>query len=363
LLDRGFTLEQSYHSLHYFCPPDENHDFGGYGPETYMRNHPDWYIPAMQCGVGGAWQTRVELPQVRRLVTERYLDYFRRNPELSVLAVWPDDLRISTPGQAATPADGYLVFWNEVADALAAEFPDKVLSICAYVELVRPPRQTRPRSNEHCWFCPMERNFQYPITHPRNSDWLEPLSKWVEVCAPWRVGVLEYYGWAVPFIPFREIMQADLRAYRELKVAGTYAWSGFTRDILGEEARWSLDFFALSQLLWNPDADLAPIEERWARGVFGSAAEDILTFHDLLKTAHHKEAASGLAGYMKGSGRNEWISLGLLRKLQKTLDGARKKASPEASARMDQLEKECAYGCTTQVCRTSEGRPAYMEVS
>jgi len=136
-------------------------------------------------------------------------------------------------------------------------------------------------------------------------------------------------------------------------VAGTYAWSGFTRDILGEEARWSLDFFALSQLLWNPEANLTPIEERWARGVFGSAAEDILAFYDLLKKAHQQEAAAGLAGYTMGYGRNEWISLDLLRKAQKVLGRARKNASPEASA----------HGCTTQVHRTSEGRPAYVEVS
>lgn len=73
LLDRGFDIEVSHHSIFYFCPLSEDVDFGNYGSSTYQQNHPDWFTNR---------QARIELPAVQEVIKERYFEYLRRNPEL-----------------------------------------------------------------------------------------------------------------------------------------------------------------------------------------------------------------------------------------------------------------------------------------
>ncbi len=362
LLDRGFTIEQSYHSLHYFCPPDENHDFGHHGPGTYRVNHPDWYLPAHEIG-RGTWQTRVELPEVRNIITERYLDYFQRNPELNILGLWPDDIPMNQPVPGDRPADGYLPFWNHVADELARAFPGKRVGTIAYFELLRPPARQRPRPNQHLWYCPLERNYQYPLDHDRNRHWIEPLQAWANLSPPGQVGVFEYYGWAVSFIPFRRIVQDDLRIYHDLGVGGIYGWSGFTRDILGRDSRLGIDLAVLSSLLWEPDAPVEQIEDAWIAGMYPGAEAPMHDFYGLLADRHAAEAEKGLAYYFDWIGNYQWIDLDLLHEAQAILAAARNTASDVALPRIDQLEIVCAKGATQSIKRVNDQPdPAYWSV-
>ncbi|MBI4025884.1 MAG: DUF4838 domain-containing protein [Verrucomicrobia bacterium] len=354
LLDRGFDLEVTHHSLHYFCPPDENHDFADWGPATYQRHHPDWYLPALECGPRGRWQTRVETPEVQEIVIRRYLDYVRRNPELKIVGLWPDDIPMNNPSRRLNPSDGYLQFWNRVANALGREFPDKRLGIIAYFELIKPPRKIRPASNTHCWYCPLERNFHYPLRDARNGFFRKPIKPWTRQLAPQQLGVFDYYGWSVPFIPYRAIMRDDLQLYRELGVGGVYAWSGFTHNLFGEDCRWALDFYCLAHLLWNPSHDLPGLEATWTTHVFGDAGPRVLDFLDFMRAAHRTEAKRGLAGYIfqDFAGDCRWISLNTLRQAQKLLAAARRKADcNRALRRIDRLEKLVAHGCTHKVER------------
>ncbi len=362
LLDRGFTIEQSYHSIHYFCPPDENFDFGHYGDASYRVHHPDWFLPAHEVGRGG-WQTRVELPAVRDLITERYLDYAKRNPELEIIGLWPDDIPMNSPVAGENPADGYLPFWNHVAAALGEEIPGKRLGIIAYFELIRPPRRERPAANQQCWFCPLERNYQYPIAHEQNRHWLAPLEAWSDLCAPGQLGIFEYWGWAVSLIPFRHQAREDFRRYRDLQVGGIYGWAGFTPDILGRESRLALDLYVIAHQMWNPDADVRKLEEEWVTGMYPGAADQMLAVVDTLAKAHREEAERGIAYYFDWIGSYRWISLETLRIVQPMLADARLQAESEAIARrIDRFELICAQGATDSVQRVStEPPPLYLE--
>ncbi len=350
LLDRGFDLEVTHHSLHYFCPPDENHDWGEYGPETYLRNHPDWYLPAYECGARGRWQTRVELPEVQRVVFSRYLDYLRRNPELKIVGLWPDDVPMNKPYKGLSHTDGYLKFWNKLSRWLAKEFPDRLLATIAYFELIAPPEKVVPAPNQHLWFCPISRNYMHSLSDRRNREFRAHLRAWIEKMPPGRVANFEYYGWCMPMIPHRENMRRDLPVYRDMGSGGMYAWAGFTHNILGQEYRWAIDLYVLSELLWNPAADVTAAEQTWARQIYGPAAEAVLDFYDLLKRAFLQERRQGL------SSSYQWVSVEVLRQAQERLARARERAaSAEAVRRIDLLEKWTAWGATNEVWR--EGPP------
>lgn len=347
LLDRGFDLEVTHHSIHYFCPPDENHDFGDYGSSTYERNHPDWFIPSYECGSRGRWQTRVELPAVRKVIIQRYLEYRARNPELKIVGLWPDDVPMNAPSRNLNPADGYLkTFWNRISAELARELPEKHLGTIAYFELIKPPKQVKPHPNQHCWFCPIERDMRYPLRDRRNRYFIPHLKGWVEKSAPHQIAVFEYYGWSHPFIPFHAMVRDDLRIYRDLKVGGLYGWSGFGYNALGLDYCWAMDLLVLSRLLWNPDANTDALKEDWARTVFGRAGGRVLDFYDYMKRVFGREARKGFVpGY-------EWLNLDVLHGAQRILASARKLASDaRATRRIDLLEKQAAWRCTDRTVR------------
>ncbi|HEY3416551.1 MAG TPA: DUF4838 domain-containing protein, partial [Armatimonadota bacterium] len=355
LLDRGFDLEVTHHSIHYFCPPDENHDFGEYGEETYQRHHPDWYLPSYEIGSRGRWQTRVELPEIRRVITRRFLEFAGRNPELKILGLWPDDIPMNAPIPGQAPADGYIDFWNEIAGALAVDFPDKLLSGIAYFELIEPPKVNKPASNMHCWFCPIGRTFMYPLTNEQNKKNIGYMRGWIDAMPPNRVGSFEYYGWTFPYLPLREYMRDELRLYREMGLGGIYGWSGFGLNIMGREYRYALDLFALSRFLWNPDAELRPLEEQWASAVYAGSAPEVLDFYDLMRTEQRAEREQGLYSSF------EWINLDLVHRGQAILARARSKAAtPEITRRVDFLEKHLCHGATAEVWR--EGPPTRFGV-
>ncbi|MBU4212327.1 MAG: DUF4838 domain-containing protein [Verrucomicrobia bacterium] len=351
LLDRGFDIEVTHHSLHYFCPPDENHDFGDFGPATYLRNHPDWYLPGLECGARGRWQTRVELPAVQKIIVERFLQYLDRNPELKICGLWPDDIPINRPYRGLSHTDGYMKFWNRAADALAASFPDKLLAIIGYFELSPPPRTVTPRRNIHCWYCPIARNLMYPVAHPRNERFLKWLKGWIKAMPPHQTASFEYYGWQMELTPLRFMMQKDLPLYHDLGLGGIYGWSAFGNSLLGEDMRWAVDLFFLAHQLWDTKADPRKLEAMWAEGVFGRAAPEILDFYAFLARTHAREIKNGLAPIY------QWIAFDVVHKAQAILAAARKRAeTPAIRRRVDLLEKVLLRGSAEVIWREGKAR-------
>lgn len=351
MLDRGFDLEVTHHSIQYFCPPDANHDFGDYGPSTYIQNHPDWHIPGLECTGRGTWQTAVEKPAVQKIIIERFLGYLDRNPELKICGLWPADIPINRPYRNLSHTDGYLTFWNRVADALAGTFPDKLLGIIAYFDLTTPPQKIKPRNNLHCWFCPISRNLAYPINDPHNRKFLAWQKGWIETMPPYHVANFEYYGWQMPMKPNRLSMAEDLPVYRDLKLGGIYGWCGFVNNLMGSDYRWAIDMHALAHLLWDPSVDIHRLDEIWAKGVFGSAGSDVLEFHEFLRKAYARETRKGLAP------NYEWVAMSVLHRAQQILARAHRKVdSPMRKRRLAYLEKVLCRGCTEEVRRTGDAR-------
>jgi hypothetical protein len=344
LLDRGFRLEVTHHSMLYFFPSDENCNFGNYDSSTYKENHSEWYIPS---GLyGGGYQVRVELPEVREIIKERVLDYFRRNPELETVGLWPGDSAMNRLNPDLSFTDGYLEFWNDMSDAVKQEFPDKKLCMLSYFEITPPPEKVSANKNLHNWFCRHDDNYFYPITDERNQKYLDMLEGWTKKMNPSQIACFHYYGWMPIFTPFTENMKLDLNVYKEMKLAGVYGWSGFTYNIMGNDFRWARDLYVFAHLLWEPEQAVEPLEQKWAKGIFANSASEILEFFNTLKQVHRKESKKGLLG------REPWISLDLLHDLQKILARARDKAEKtEILYRIDLLEQVAAAGCTARVQR------------
>lgn len=337
MLDRGMKLEVCHHSIGYFFPADALHDYGNYGESTYSASHPEWFTRN---------QARIELPEVRKIITERFLEYVKNNPELKMIGVWPGDSAMPPPEEGMTVADGYLDFWNRIAAELEKEFPDKYLSIIAYLDLLEAPVKLKGAKNTQIWFCPIRTNYHFSmLDHPESREFLEQLGAWVKSMPENRVNIFDYFGWQPPFIPYARNVSKTLRRYRELGAGGAYGWVGFTYNLMGIEYRWAKELYAYTELLWDPDADVDLLLKKWAEGVFGPAAEKIVEFYNMVEEEHNKLVAEMIPSAMKN-----WITLPLLYKMQKILAEAREYTKdPSQLRRIDLLELVAVNSVTDKV--------------
>ena len=234
---------------------------------------------------------------------------------------------------------------------MAKSFPDKLCGIIGYFDLTPPPEKVKPRDNLHCWYCPIARNLNYPIEHPRNADFLKWLKGWIKAMPPYRVGSFEYYGWQMEMTPLRHSMKRDLPLYRDLKLGGIYGWSAFGNNLLGDDKRWAIDMVVLAKLMWDTGASVRQVEEAWARNVFGAAGGEVLAFYDYLGKVHAREVKNGLAPVY------QWIAFPVVHKAQAILAAARKKAAtPAIRRRVDLLEKVLLRGSAEELWRESDAR-------
>lgn len=340
LLDRGFTIELSHHSCDYFCPRDVCRDYGNWGDETYYLKHPDWYE---------RFQIHIEREDVQRIMFTRLLTFAERNPELEILSLWPGDSKMEPIYPGMTVTDSYLTFWNRAARELGRAFPGKRLSICAYLDLLDAPVNVAPEQNLHIWFCPISSNYMYPLMNGRNRKFAEKLEKWCLAFTPGNIATFEYYGWQPILTPFTKKMRKDLAYYRTLKLAGTYAWCGFTYNLMGQDFRWARDLHIMADLLWNADVSVEDSGHRWAEAVYGKAAGGIDVFYHLIQKRFEVEQTRELVGFMRAP---QWIPLDTLHEGQKILAEARTRAEDGyARKRIDMLEALICNGANSKIWR------------
>lgn len=338
LLDRGFTLEVAHHSIGYFCPKTKEEDFGNYGPESYLANHPEWYEDN---------QVHIENPEVQKLLTTRLIDYARRNPELKMIGLWPGDSGMACPYPGMNQADGYLKFWNPIAEALAVEFPEKKLSILSYLDLLNPPVKFDGNPNLNVWWCPIRHNYMYPITDEQhNPGYVGKLQGWIQKMPALSVNSFEYYGWKPIFTPFIHKMQSDLSTYSMLGLGGIYGWCGFTYNLMGNNYRWAREMYVLSCLQWDVKADVEVLAVKWAHAVFGEAAPEVIRFYGVLQKRHAEECVNGM------DDSDNWIDFDLLMKLLKIIERIKKKSVSEfAMKRIRLLGQLAANGAVAELRR------------
>ena len=344
MLDRGMKLEVCHHSIGYFFPADEAHDYGNYGDSTYYATHPEWFQSN---------QARIEIPEVREIITKRFLDYVRNNPELKMIGVWPGDSEMPAPEEGLTVADGYLDFWNKIAAELEKEFPDKYLSIIAYLDLLDAPAKRKGAKNTQIWFCPIRTNYHFSmLDRPESRHFLEQLDGWVKSMPEARVNVFDYFGWQPPFSPYARNVGRTLRRYRELKAGGAYGWVGFTYNLMGEDYRWAKELYTYTEQLWDPDADVDMLLEKWALGVFGEdAGKKIVEFYQEIEEEHNKVVARTVPDAMK-----PWITLPLLHKMQAKLAEARSLTNdPAVLRRIELLELVAVNSVTDRIVPEAKG--------
>ncbi len=299
---------QSYHPQGYHesaSPVEEEHlfnraaadrrqEFGHmyqYAITQETRNaHPEWFTkthnprygsqpsPSTAIGFGGP---NVGICLSHAAVRDHFIEFFRKrfleNPNFEVASIVPDDFSLGDRcdcescqrlmeigGPATYPEDGprsasdlQIDFVNAVARGLEKEFPDRKLITLAYLDYLDPPKQTQVHPNVIVMIAPL-----------RNADELDPALE--KIVKDWRkMGAkhLYWYSYLLSRPPVPHLMQQWVKNYKRWGVEGLYFETTTGIPAINGMNRW-----LSSQLMWNPDADLDELVNKFCIQLFGSEA-------------------------------------------------------------------------------------------
>jgi hypothetical protein len=179
-------------------------------------------------------------------------------------------------------------------NAVAAAFPNKIISTLAYQYTRKPPLITKPAKNVNIMFCSIECGRHLPIEDdPDAAQFRNDFEGWCKLTdniIVWDY-VVQFSNYVSPF-PNLHVLQPNIQYFYEHGVrhmfeqASGNVWSD----------NMALKSYLIAALLWNPYVDVDSLTEKYALLQYGNAAEDMLTyFADLEQQV--KQSGAGLDIY------------------------------------------------------------------
>lgn len=268
------------------------HTFGKLLPvEEYFDAHPEYYSEVNDKRLRDATQLCLSNPDVLKIVTEKVLGIFRREPEADAVSVSQDDWfnyctceKCRAVDEAEGGPSGSMIrFVNAVAEAVDREFPGKIVETIAYQYTRRAPKMTKPRANVMVMYCPMEIDVARPIyegTDKQTVACREEIDEWFKVTDRMFIATYDtnFTDTLSPF-PNVEPLLKNLKYYADRGVYSVYA--------MAMNNGWHAEFaelknYLVTRWMWNPNRDMNAEIDRFMKGYYGAAAPIVRKYYDAL---------------------------------------------------------------------------------
>ena len=271
-------------------------------PEKFFKDHPEYFAEVQGRRQEKDSQLCLTNPDVLAIATSNVLAEIRREPDRTFFGVSQNDnMRYCTCARCKAVDDeegshaGTVVrFVNAIADAVAAEFPDKVIETLAYQYTRKPPKKTRLRPNVMPCLCTIECDFANPIatgTDPQNVSFRADIAGWKaqtdqlfiwDYTTNFRHFLLEF--------PDFGVLQANVRFFRDhgAKAVFEQGCGNGPHAAFAELKAW-----LLAKWLWNPDLPAEPLLSRFFTGYYGKAAPFVRRYFDALVARQRTHSGPG----------------------------------------------------------------------
>lgn len=259
-------------------------------PDKYFDQHPEYFSL-----IGGKRQRiRSQLcltnPDVLELGIECVRQWMREHPEATVFSVSQNDWHgwcECDKCQAVSKREGseigpILEYVNQIADAVKAEFPDKIIDTLSYSYSQAPPKTIRPRPNVVVRLCSIRCCFAHPLAtcdFEQSQKFRDDIAGWMKMCD--RLWVWDYvtcFGhYIVPF-PNIHAIKPNIQFFVQHHVKGIFE-EGNYHSPGGYMAE--LRDYLMAKLLWNPDLDDKKLMKEFLEAYYGGAAPAMQRYVDL----------------------------------------------------------------------------------
>jgi hypothetical protein len=260
-------------------------------PQKYFATHPEYFSLVGGKRQDGYAQLCSTHPDVIRLCTDGILAAMRDQPDAFVFSVSQNDTDrhcecercqelARSEGSQMAPV---LALVNQVADAVAREFPDKAIETLAYQWTRTPPRNLRPRPNVIIRLCSIECCFAHPLEgcdSPENRAFVADLRGWSRVSSRLWVWdyVTDFAHYLMPF-PNQRVRDDNIRLFMANHVTGVFEQD--TYNTPGSELA-PLGAYLTAKFLWDPDYPEDRALEDFLEAYYGPAASAVREYLTLL---------------------------------------------------------------------------------
>ena len=266
-------------------------------PAKYFADHPEYFSEVDGKRIGEGGQLCCTNDDVAKIATDEVLKALREHPEASIISVSQNDNNknfCQCPRCAAlnekegSPAGQVLFLVNRVAEAVAKEFPDRVVGTLAYEWSLKPPKTIKPRDNVSVRLCTIRCSFSEPLeTQPKNRYFRRILEGWGAICS--RVSIWDYTCYFSYYLlpwPNYRVMDDNIRYFVKNNVRSITAQNNWNSHGAGMAG---LKGYLLARFLWDPEYGEAKATTEFLEGVYGPAAPHIQAYLDLLADKVEKE--------------------------------------------------------------------------
>jgi len=231
-------------------------------------------------------------PDVLKLAISNVKQWITEHPEAMIYSVSQNDngvicqcdqCKAIENRYGGTHSGLYLWFVNQVAEAIEAEHPDKLIDTLAYQFTEAPPSGIVPRKNVRIRLCPIAVCEAHPYEHcsdPATVAFVKNLQGWAKITDTlyiWHYNT-DFAHYLLPFPDFAQFPDS-IRLYKRSGVRGIF----FEGDASVGGSDAELRSYVMAHLLWNSHLDANALIDDWMQGVYGPAAKPMRQWFDLLQ--------------------------------------------------------------------------------
>lgn len=316
------------------------HTFDELVPVKLFETHPEYFPLIKGQRTGGYVQRCLSNPDVLKLSIERVRRWIERRPDAMIYSVsqndtgkWCecDECKRITDQYGGRHSGLYLWFVNQVAEAIEADHPDKLIDTLAYQFTEAPPTGIVPRKNVRVRLCPIACCEAHPYescTAQPNVAFMRHLRKWGQLTDTlyiWHYNT-NFANYLMPFPDFDEF-PAEVRLYQRSGVKGIFFQGAYAPGGGGSDSE--LRAYVMAKLLWDPKLDSDALVNEWMAGVYGAAAKPMRAWFDLL---HEKVREPDKHFFIYDPPTAHYLSDEVLGAGDKLFDEAAVLAAPDAVA-------------------------------
>ena len=276
----------------FYAPPGNCHTMPAlFPPQKVFKKHPEWI--AMKNGkrvlhkkiqhTGHCLSSKSILEEAINITRKTFKNY----PQARYISFSEGDGSGSCtcpPCAALVQKHGgresalWLNFINQIADAVKAEFPDKMIGTLAYTHTAAPPENMKARDNVLIWLCAWSIWRGYPYDDPRNDkgvQFMKTLEKWTKICK--NVHVWDYMTVYSNFYCPIPDLRRNVDSLRAFKKAGANGVLEQGLNIPPWEFGAPFKFWLYARAAWDPEqTDYEKLLETFCKEFYGAPAAPYL---------------------------------------------------------------------------------------
>ncbi|MCW3466912.1 DUF4838 domain-containing protein [Chitinophaga nivalis] len=319
-------------------------------PDTYFNTHPEYF--SLVNGRRQPLQLCLSNEQVYDLAVAYFKQAIAKHPDAGYWSIAQED----GPGactcdacrQADAAAGGPQGSLIRFVNRIAAQFPEQRFTTLAYGYSARPPQHLRPASNVYIMLSTIDAFRQEPLaTAPSAAPFRKNLEGWAALTPNLFIWdyTTQFTHYLTPFPDYAQL-QPNLQYFARHGVKGIFSQG--SGAAAGDMAAYNS--YVQACLLWNPQAAVTAVSERFLRSYYGAAGPYIQQYLAALTQAvKDTRATLDIYGNPVRSS-HDYLSAIWLKKYNALLDQATAAVKNEATLlkRVEQVRLSLTYTALQQ---------------